>query len=98
MSNTDLTLYITNTECSPMIALESLGLGIPCLVGPSSGLYDEDNYLKDMLTVTRVDCPFTIHNCILEAMGNIKSRLPGFIKKYNQTAINLKEKFLNEEY
>jgi len=100
IASTDLTLYVTNTECSPMIALESLGLGVPCLVGPSSGLYDEDVYLKDMLTVTRVDCPLAIYNSILKVIENIdeiNSRLPGFIKKYNQTATNLRKKFLNQE-
>ncbi len=97
IASTDLTLYVTNTECSPLIALESLGLGVPCLVGPSSGLYDEDEYLREMLTVTRVDCPFTIYSAIERVRANlevIKSKLPEFIEKYNQKAQSFKQELL----
>lgn len=61
ISKTDVTLYVTNTECSPMIALESLGVGVPVIVGPASGLYDDDEYLKNFLTVEKVDCVATIN-------------------------------------
>ncbi|MDF2964907.1 MAG: family 2 glycosyl transferase [Rickettsiaceae bacterium] len=93
MSNTDLTLYVTNTECSPMIALESLSLGVPCLVGPSSKLYHADEYLENMLTVNRVDCPYTIAQAIEKVIENydgIIKRLPAFIENYNNKAVSLK--------
>jgi len=96
MANTDLTLYITNSECSPMIVLESLSMLVPCLVGPTSGIYDDDEFLLDMLTVNRVDCPVTIFNSIERVRQNIeliKSKLPNFIIKYNTKAMLLK-KFL----
>lgn len=96
MANTDLTLYITNSECSPMIALESLSLGIPCLVGPTSGLYDSDEYLREMLTVEKVDCPLTISQKILHVRENlqeIKKRLPKFVEQYNKKAQQLKYDF-----
>jgi glycosyltransferase involved in cell wall biosynthesis len=99
MTNTDLTLYVTNTECSPMIALESLSLGVPCLVGPTSALFDTDQYLKDMLTVTRVDCAFAISQAIEKVRNNyndIISRIPSFVEKYNQEAAYLKESFIKE--
>jgi len=97
MANTDITLYVTNTECSPMIALESLSLGIPCLIGPTSGLFDADDFLKDMLTVNRADCPVTISNAIervIENYDQIKSRIPAFITKYNSEAMALKTQLL----
>lgn len=99
MEDTDLTLYVTNTECSPMIALESIGLGVPCLVGPTSALYDNDKYLKKMLTVNRVDCPIAIYEAtkaVIDNLEEIKSRLPNFIAKYNQDAEELKSRLLKD--
>ncbi|WP_417904726.1 glycosyltransferase [Candidatus Tisiphia endosymbiont of Micropterix aruncella] len=96
MANTNLTLYITNSECSPMIVLESLGLGVPCLVGPTADIYD-DEFLRDMLTVNRVDCPLTIFNAVEKVQQNIDiicSKLPDFIKKYNEKALALKNSLL----
>ncbi len=96
MAETDLTLYITNSECSPIIVLESLSLGIPCLVGPTSDIYD-DEFLRDMLTVNRVDCPLTIFKAIEKIIPNIEiicSKLPAFVSKYNQNAAALKNSFL----
>lgn len=96
IANTNLTLYITNSECSPMIVLESLGLGVPCLVGPTADVYD-DEFLRDMLTVNRVDCPLTIFNAVEKVQQNIDiicSKLPDFIKKYNEKALVLKNSLL----
>ncbi|WP_341756573.1 MULTISPECIES: glycosyltransferase [unclassified Candidatus Tisiphia] len=96
IANTNLTLYITNSECSPMIVLESLSLGVPCLVGPTSDIYD-DQFLRDMLTVNRVDCPLTIFKAIEKVQQNIDiicSKLPEFIKKYNKNALALKNSLL----
>jgi RPE1 domain-containing protein len=92
IANTNLTLYITNSECSPMIVLESLSLGVPCLVGPTADIYD-DQFLRDMLTVNRVDCPLTIFKAIEKVQQNIDiicSKLPEFINKYNKNALALK--------
>lgn len=33
MSQNDLNLYVTFSECSPMVPLESLEVGVPCIVG-----------------------------------------------------------------
>lgn len=35
----DLNLYVTLSECSPLLPLESLHLGVPCLVGSTSHLF-----------------------------------------------------------
>lgn len=99
MQQTDITLYITNSECSPMIALESLGNGVPCLVGPSSDLYHSDKILEKFLTVKRVDCPYTIAQAIkmvYENMEKIKERLDVFIVNYNKMCNNMKDKFLQD--
>jgi len=51
MADTAVTLYVTISECSPMLPLESLGLGVPCLVGPSSHLFRRDAFLSRHLIV-----------------------------------------------
>jgi hypothetical protein len=51
MAATAATLYVTLSECSPMLPLESFALGVPCLVGPSSHLFRTDPYLGPRLIV-----------------------------------------------
>ncbi|HYE03072.1 MAG TPA: polysaccharide pyruvyl transferase family protein, partial [Phycisphaerales bacterium] len=51
MRRTHLTLYVTFQECCPMLPLESLRLGVPCLTGPNSHLFEDDPYLFERLVV-----------------------------------------------
>ena len=54
MANNDLNLYVTFTECAPMIPLESLEVGVPCLIGNNTS-YFEDSKLQDYLVVKEED-------------------------------------------
>ncbi len=58
MARTGLTLYVTLSECSPMVPLESFALGVPCVVGPSSHLFRDHATLREMCVVER---PFSPH-------------------------------------
>lgn len=52
----DINLYVTNTECSPMIALESWACLVPCIVGPAGDIYSSvDRELAEWLVEDRVD-------------------------------------------
>ncbi len=51
MRSTAVTLYVTLSECSPMLPLESFQEGVPCLVGPSSHLFRDDPVLSEALIV-----------------------------------------------
>src|SRR5690606_29858294 len=52
----DINLYVTNTECSPMIALESWACLVPCVVGPAGDIYSSvDKELAAWLVEERVD-------------------------------------------
>ncbi|WP_039457685.1 glycosyltransferase [Candidatus Jidaibacter acanthamoebae] len=98
MAGTHVTLYATHTECSSMIALESISVGTPCIVGSTSGLYDDAPILYKGLTVNRVDCPLTIAKAIYSLRNNPKpilERLPQFRIEYNNKAEELKERFLS---
>lgn len=57
---TDLTLYVTLSECAPMLPLESFALGIPCLVGPASDLFRDDPALRERLVVEHPLSPAAI--------------------------------------
>jgi hypothetical protein len=46
-----LNLYVTLSECTPMTPLESLSVGVPCLVGPNSHLFKTNDYLFESLVV-----------------------------------------------
>jgi hypothetical protein len=52
---THLSLYVTFSECCPMLPLESLQQGVPCLVGPVSHLFEDNGYLRERLVVPYPD-------------------------------------------
>ncbi|MNN86015.1 hypothetical protein D3C81_2033700 [compost metagenome] len=54
MSKNDINLYVTFTECSPMVPLESLELGIPCVTG-NNHHYFKGTKLEDYLIVKSED-------------------------------------------
>jgi hypothetical protein len=60
---TTLTLYITLSECMPMVPIESISCGVPCIVGPATRLYD-DQYLNDHLLVNDPTDPYAIRSKI----------------------------------
>jgi hypothetical protein len=47
-----LNLSVTMSECCPMVPLESLAVGVPCLIGPNSHLFEDDPYLHSRLVVS----------------------------------------------
>lgn len=71
LSSMDLTLYISLTECFPMLVLESISVGTPCLTSDTSVVYDKDPYLHEMLVISKHDDAGAIH----QAISNVKSNL-----------------------
>ncbi|MCQ9148405.1 glycosyltransferase [Ochrobactrum sp. BTU2] len=71
LSKQDLNLYITNTECSPMIALESWELGVPCIVGPAGDVFsDVCQKLAHWLVEPNVDDAYSISRRISLVAAN----------------------------
>jgi hypothetical protein len=54
ISSTALTLYITASESSPMLPIESFSLGVPCVIGANSHLFTDDVFLNYHLRVCNV--------------------------------------------
>jgi hypothetical protein len=71
MRLTDLTLYVTLSECMPMVPLESIAQGTPCVVGPSTELFMEDSLLLEKLLVKDPSNPIAIRRTILEARDDL---------------------------
>ena len=84
----DINLYITNTECSPMTALESWALNIPCIVGPAGDIYSQvDKKLAHYLIEQHVDDPNAIadrFDLVVENLSEIVDILNKTKHKYNE--------------
>ncbi|MBI9034836.1 MAG: hypothetical protein JEZ03_10240 [Bacteroidales bacterium] len=60
LSKMHLNMYVTLNECTPMLPLESLSNGVPCIIGPNSHLFEDNPYLFSRLVV-----PFPDRNDII---------------------------------
>ncbi|MEL6767220.1 MAG: hypothetical protein AAFP17_08570, partial [Pseudomonadota bacterium] len=69
MRDTDLTLYVTLSECSPMVPLESFALGVPCLIGPASDLFRDHEALREKIVVERPLAPAAIAEKAIAAIA-----------------------------
>lgn len=61
LAGNDINLYATFTECAPMLPLESLELGVPCITG-NNHHYWQGTPLEAYLVVDRVDDCIEIYN------------------------------------
>ncbi len=89
MRQTHLTLYVTFTECCPMIPLESFAQGVPALVGPTSHLFEDDEFLAHRLIVPYPDRADIIANYIDRAIAErdaIVARYAQYAHAYNRRA------------
>ncbi len=80
LSGMHLNLYVTLSECAPMLPLESLSVGAPCLIGPVSHLFEDDAYLSSMLVVDRPDESWRIRAWALRALEERDSIVEAYRK------------------
>ncbi len=94
MASNDINIYITFTECSPLIPLESLDLGVICVTGDNHH-YFEGTELEKYLVVTKEDNIMEIYrqiNYALENKEKIFELYKAWREKYKKEAKeNLKE-------
>jgi len=82
-------LYVTLSECCPMLPLESLSEGTPCLTGPNSHLFRDDRYLFDRLVVPFPDSGAAIREKALQALEERDAIIAAYAQwapEYNQRA------------
>jgi glycosyltransferase involved in cell wall biosynthesis len=69
LAKMDINLYATLSECSPMLPLESISLGVPVVVGPTTSFFDDDPLLRQRLVASSPeDC-----GCIRATVDGVRS-------------------------
>jgi SAM-dependent methyltransferase len=99
IKNTHLSLYLTSSECAPMLPIESLSLGVPCLISPVSHWFEDDEYLHSRLVVPYPERPEIIADYIKQALDEreqIIDRFKSYATRYNSWAIEQVQKFLRD--
>ncbi|MCC6950975.1 MAG: hypothetical protein IT433_05965 [Phycisphaerales bacterium] len=89
MRRTHLSMYVTFSECCPMLPLESLRMGVPCLIGPVSHLFEDDAYLSSRLVVPfpdRADVIARVAQRAAEERREIIARYTAYARGYNERA------------
>ncbi len=76
MRECDAVLYVTMSECQPMVALESMAVGAPCLTGPL-GLDELDNHPYQRLAQVAVPDSIAGVRSALDRMLDLRLRSPG---------------------
>ena len=69
MSRNDANLYVTFSECAPMLPLESLEMNVPCITG-NNHHYFKDSTLEKHLVVMNEDNPVEIKDKLLSSIKN----------------------------
>ena len=96
IANNDVNVYVTFTECAPLIPLESLELGVPCITGDNHH-YFEGTKLEKYLVVSKEDNIIEIYNQIMKALQNKEEILKEYKlwkKDYDLLAKKSVENFL----
>lgn len=97
MGKNDINLYVTYSECAPMIPLESFELGVPCITG-NNHHYWENSKLKDFVVVDKVDDPIAIYEKIMMCLENREEVLRLYSEwkeKYDKEVLKNIKNFLN---
>jgi len=96
MAKMHLNLYVTFSECCPMVPMESLAEGAPCLLGPNSHLFEDEPYLHRRLVVPYPDRHEVIARHIrgaleerAELVAAYRRWLPGYVERSKQSVAEL---------
>lgn len=94
MSRNDINLYVTFSECAPMVILESFAVDVPCISG-NNHHYFENSKLKDYLIVNNESSPKDISEKITLCLNNYKEILNEY-KKWEKLNLNENKEQLND--
>lgn len=92
-----LNMNVSLTECAPMLPLESLSVGAPCLLGPTSHYFLDNEYLHSRLVVAYPDNPEAIAQAARRALDErerIIAEYRQYAPQYNQRALQTLSDFL----
>ncbi len=94
----DINSYITFTECSPMVPLESFEAGVPCLLG-SNNDYFQNSKLRSYVVIEREDDPLYIKDKIIECLKNkeeIMELYKNWKKQYDEDCKRYVKEFIED--
>ena len=74
LARMDVLSYISLTECSPGVVLESVAAGVPCLAGATSPIYASDTSLSEMLVVNAPDDPAAISAAFARVIDVVRDK------------------------
>jgi len=97
LASKTINLYVTLTECAPMLPLESLAEGVPCLFGPNNHFFSDHPYLRSRLMVDIPDSETRIASyarAVIEERHKIISEYREYARSYNLRAMKSFEEFL----
>jgi hypothetical protein len=97
LSRMHLNLYVSLTECAPMLPLESLSLGSPALLGPTTHYFLDNEYLHSRLVVPYPDNPEVIARRAIQALqerDEIIRAYTSYAPEYNRRALKVLSEFL----
>ncbi len=83
MSHNDINMYVTFTECAPMIPLESLEVGVPCLLGNNNHYFNKTE-LEQYLVVNSEDSIDEIAEKTMLCIKN-KDKIIELYRKWKKT-------------
>jgi glycosyltransferase involved in cell wall biosynthesis len=63
-----INMNVSLSECAPMLPLESLSVGVPCLISDNNHYFDDHSYLHRMLVVSQPDSDYDIMKKLRAAM------------------------------
>ncbi|MDD3340956.1 MAG: glycosyltransferase [Bacilli bacterium] len=69
MAQNDVNLYVTFSECAPMLPLESLEVGVPCITG-NNHHYFKGKEIESYLVVDNEESPVAIKDKIQKCLKN----------------------------
>ena len=82
MSNNDINLYVTYSECAPMLPLESFEMNVPCITG-NNHHYFENTELEKYLVVNNEENPIEIKNKIEKCIEE-EDKIKKLYKKFKE--------------
>jgi len=98
MEKMHLNLYVTFHECAPMLPLESLSVGTPCLFSPVSHYFEDEPYLHQRLVVPypeRAEVIATFAQRAIEERTEIVKAYQKYAPAYNRRARESLMRFLD---
>lgn len=73
LGSMDLNTYVSFSESWGQIITESISQGVPCITGVNNTVYNENAFLKDKLSILKIDNPIEISLKIKAIEQNLQS-------------------------